>query len=314
MESSCRFLTVESVPNMPFEGRLIDATIIFAEKGSRSGGKKVLVHRNEFTEKIHEMSQIDRLFSTNRGLRLKQADFFMTDLCGIEQDGALPFVKKCNLISGLVVPDDHPEAVLLLTPSRRDERTVSALQKRLSEAFRDPDDNVSILTWWRERSDTWAHHSREPWAPLLFNYFIRRRPRHIYNPERIFSDNFYGLTPRKSDVPVTAWFASLNSTLSVIGLLERARNQGAGLAKLQLFEYREARVVDLEQWSSRDLSKMADFGNKLMSGWDPSEIVHLIDELVSDVLGLPETCPTELAQVLLKTDYRARMPKKMSML
>ena len=314
LESSCRSLIVESVPNLPFEGRLIDATIIFAEKGSRSGRNKVSVQKINFTDKINGMNQIDNLFTTKRGLRLKQADFFMTDLGGIEQDGALPFVKKCNLIPGLIVPDDHPEAVLLLTPSRRDERTVSALRRRLAEAFRDPDDNISILTWWRERSDSWAHHSREPWAPLLFNYFIRRRPRHIYNPERIFSDNFYGLTPIKSDVSITAWFAALNSTLSVIGLLERARNQGAGLAKLQLFEYRDARVVDLEQWSGRDLSKMADLGRKLMSGRDSSEIVHSIDELILDVLGLPEIRHAELAQVLSEVDTKARMPKKMSLI
>ncbi len=314
LESSCRSLIVESVPDLPFEGRLIDATIIFAEKGSLSGRSNVLIQDNNFTEKINGMKKINNLFISKRGLRLKQADFFLTDLDGIEQDGALPFVKKCNLIPGLIVPDDHPEAVLLLTPSRRDERTVSALRRRLDEAFRDPDKNISILTWWRERSDSWAHHSREPWAPLLFNYFIRRRPRHIFNPERIFSDNFYGLTPIKSDVSITAWFAALNSTLSVIGLLERARNQGAGLAKLQLFEYRDARVVDLEQWSGHDLSKMADLGRKLMSGRDSSEIVHSIDELILDVLGLPEIRHAELAQVLSEVDTKARMPKKMSLI
>lgn len=309
LSSSCRSVVVESVPNLPFEGRLIDATIIFAEKGHGNEVIQVLQQSNDFTAQLPGVRQIEQLFHTKRGLRLKQADFFMTDFSAIDHDGASLFVKKINLIPGYVVPADHPEAALLLTPTLRDARTVSALERRLADAHLDPEANVSILTWWRERPTAWANHTAAPWAPLLFNYYLRRRPRHIYNQDRFFSDNFYGLTPREEKVPVLAWLAALNSTLSVVGVFERARNQGAGLAKIQLFEYREARIVDLQQWSFQDIAKMEGFGQALVSGDNPQNVIASVDELIAAVLDSRDLRSDSLSQVLADTDYRARRPR-----
>lgn len=307
----CHSINVESVHGLPFENRLIDATILYLEKGNGVGAVGNQPSTEQFTDRFSELSPVNQLFSTRRGLRLKQAGFFLTDLNAVERDGATPFIKKVNLVSGFSVLEDHPEAALLVTPSRRDERTLRALQHRLSGAQLAPENNIPILTWWRERPEAWASHADGSWAPLLFNYYLRRRPRHIYNPrqERIFSDNFYGLTPRKSDVPVLAWLAALNATLTVVGVLERARNQGAGLAKLQLFEYREARVVDLEQWSLQDISKMMLFGQELACGGDPEKMIASIDELIAVVLGKPELRNESLRLTLEYADCRARRPK-----
>ncbi len=304
---SCRTIVVEAVPDLPFEGRLIDATIIYAEKGE--GATLDTPGMDDFTAQLSGVRPVEQLFATRRGLRLKQADFFMTDLHGVGQHGARPFVKKVNLIPGFVVPEDHPEAALLLTPVHHDSRTLLALERRLAAAHLDPEANVSILTWWRERPDAWAQHADPTSAPLLLNYYLRRRPRHIYNPDRAYSDNFYGLTPRSDDVSPHAWLAALNSTLSVIGVLERARNQGAGLAKLQLFEYRGARVIDLQQWSRPDVAEMAQLGQALASGQGPQTTIASIDELVAAVLGHHELRPDVLAQVLVGVEQRVRRPR-----
>ncbi len=309
LSKRCRSIAVKSAPDLPFDRRLIDATIIFLEKGKSDKATYVQPQRSGFTASIPGVSEINQLFLTKRGLRLKQANFFMTDLRAVNQVGACPFVKKINLVSGYAIKPDHPEAVLLLTPTHSDKRTLAALQRRLADALSAPKNNVSILTWWRERPGTWAQHATAPHAPILFNYYLRRRPRHIYNPERIFSDNFYGLTPRSTEVPVYAWFAALNSTLSVIGILEQARNQGAGLAKIQLFEYRAARVVDIQSWSQQDISRMAKLGKRLTSDGDPHNIIASIDELISIVLGQRELRSDSLSEVLRDVDRRARRPK-----
>jgi adenine-specific DNA-methyltransferase len=307
--ASCCFVNVESVPNLPFEGRLIDATIIIIEKGNGTNLLQVPKRNDDFSTQVPGVSPVSQLFSTKRGLRLKQADFFMTDLSGVENDGADPFVKKINLIPGFVVPKDHPEAALLLRPSHRDARTVAALKRRLAAAQLAPDSNVSVLTWWRERPQVWDQHGDAPWAPLIFNYYLRRRPRHIYNPERVYSDNFYGLTPNEVDVPIVAWLAALNTTLSVIGILECARNQGAGLAKLQLFEYREARVVNLNNWSQQDVFRMAEIGQALISNGDFDSLITSADKLVASVLDNQELHPDRLRHILNDVDCRARRPK-----
>lgn len=310
--SVCNDLRIEPVPGLPFHGRLIDATIIYAEKkgmGTVSCKQAAAIELDTFTSSIYGMSQITSLFSTKRGLRLKQADFFMTHIDRAEVEGSQPFTKKVNLIEGYSVPENHPEAVLLLTENEGDDRTYRELNRRINKAKSEPEANVSILTWHRERPTLWAQHNSAPRAPILFNYFIRRHPRHIYNPSRIYSDNFYGLKPLKNG-SVLAWVAVLNSTASTIGILEQARNQGSGLAKLQLFEYRRARVIDISKWSKADIEKMSCLGELLVNSIDsPEKIIAAIDDLVCVSLGDPRLNPHELQRVLSDVDKRARRPK-----
>ena len=54
-----------------------------------------------------------------------------------------------------------------------------------------------------------------------------------------------------------AALALLNSTAVCVDVLARSRNQGGGLAKLQLFEYRETRVPDWTAFSKKALARFA---------------------------------------------------------
>lgn len=305
-------LRIEPVHGLPFQGHMIDATIIYAKKREMAQEPSSLIVATEkasFASSIPGMDQITSLFATKRGLRLKQADFFMTHVDKEESQGAKPFIKKIQLVSGYSVPENHPEAVLLFTSSDSDKRTICELERRLELAKMDPESNLPILTWHRERPDEWMLHNSAPWAPILFNYYIRRRPKHIYNQKRIYSDNFYGLTPLKSG-PILAWVAALNSTASTIGFLEQARNQGAGLAKLQLFEYRQAWVLDISQWSKADVSKLASLGESLVANVEPPErIIATIDEVVAQTIRDPRLNPNELQRVFRVVDQHARRPK-----
>ncbi|WP_164705577.1 hypothetical protein, partial [Pseudomonas viridiflava] len=95
----------------------------------------------------------------------------------------------------------------------------------------------------------------------------------------------------------------------VLGILEGARNQGAGLAKLQLFEYRAAKVLDLNSWQASDIEKMELFGKKLVYNNDFS-VIKDIDFLVASVISHPSIQPSKIYELLDSADVRARKPRE----
>ncbi len=106
---SCEEFRCEAVAGQPFGGRLIDATILY---GTRRRSAKVS-HPAEASEHLARKGPLDgvagfepleRLFTVRRGLRLKQADFFLCDLADRKRTGATPFVKKIAKVKGYAVP------------------------------------------------------------------------------------------------------------------------------------------------------------------------------------------------------------------
>lgn len=305
LDQHCEWIS-EAVPNCPFEGRLIDATIIYATKRAHVIPSKA---PEQSPELLPGHAAISELFYTRRGLRLKQSDFFMTSAARQEAEGSTRFVKKVGRIAGLSVPADHDEAALLITLHQENPRAFKILKQRLAAARRSAADNIAILTWADERPSSWYLHSPAPHAPILFNYFIRHRPKHLANPSSLaYSDNFYGLTPR-SDEPHAAWFAAMNSSASSVGILRQARNQGSGLAKLQLFEYRAATVVDIRSWCISDVRRLEALGLMLMrERTTASETIDLIDQLVAEVTNDPRLDPVAIAEELRLADHDAKKP------
>lgn len=305
LDKMCRTWRAEPAPATPFEGRLIDATIIYAERGEPNQRTELStgsVLREGF-------ATIDELFVSRRGLRLKQANFFLSTMDRSGVEGSSPFIKKIAKIPGYSVGADHPEAALLVKELGENIKAISTIEKRLSEALRDPEKNVSILTWYRERPSQWCIHKSAPKDTLLFNYYLRHRPRHILNSEaRAYSDNFYGITS-KSPINALAWLAALNATASVAGIMQKARNQGAGLAKLQLFEYREAQVVDVRLWSEADRRKLEGMGRELTEAKYPNtSLVQKVDGLIASVLGSPDLAPLKIEAELVQAEIAAKQP------
>jgi hypothetical protein len=313
LEQECAWVAIEAEPNQPFNGHLIDATVIYAEKCGRrksgtlcaSTGGRV---RTGPLSSVPGFCLITDAFQTRRGLRLKQADFFLCDSKTAAKCGATPFVKKVTKLSGYEVPEDHPEAALLVGPVDRNPAVTAELRRRLKQALQAPEDNVSILTWFSERPESWMLHRPAPYAGIVFNYYIRRRPKHILNLSHAYSDNFYGLTPREG-IPVPAWLAVLNSTASCIEILSTARNQGNGLAKVQLFEYRKAYIPNLRQCSRRDIRKFEQLGGALVSGTDPQATIKRIDEAVAAVFADSRLRSPTLYDIFAEVDEKARKPR-----
>lgn len=315
LETECDEITMAPEGNQPFSGRLIDATVIYARKrrSTKSGpsGSSLLGRAD-----IGPLSTVDGfcaltdLFESRRGLRLKQTDFFLCDLRKQDKRGtATPFVKKVSRFNGYQVPKDHSEAALLLSPGEFKPAVRLELRRRLREAKKRPQDNISILTWFKERRESWMLHRRPPYAQIIFNYYMRNRPKHILSPRHAYADNFYGLVARGKISPL-AWLAVLNSTAVCVEILSRARNQGSGLAKVQLFEYRSVHVPNLQLCSLSEVRKFELLGKELLDRASPKLTLRQIDEVLANVFLDSRLRLPGLYDIFAETDKRARKPRE----
>jgi len=313
LEEECDSITMQPEANQPFRDRLIDATVIYAQKSRapRNGLLRLAPAQRPTgpLSTVEGFCVMAQAFQTRRGLRLKQADFFLCDLGTREKLGATPFVKKVSRFTGYQVPEDHAEGALLLSPGEVNPAVSLELWRRLGDAKKKPEENVSVLTWFNARRESWMLHRRPPYAKLIFNYYMRNRPKHILNPRHAYSDNFYGLAARQGISPL-AWLAALNSTAVCIEILSKARNQGSGLAKVQLFEYRSTNIPNLQACSPSEVREFEQLGLELLDRDPPAGALRCIDELVAAVFSDSRLKMPTLYEIFAETDQNARKPKE----
>jgi hypothetical protein len=81
-------------------------------------------------------------------------------------------------------------------------------------------------------------------APILYNYYFRNTPRHLFNPSLYPAlENYLVVSPRASFPADIAWML-LNSSGFAQRLSKNSRSQGSGLYKTQVYEYRNTLVPD----------------------------------------------------------------------
>lgn len=290
LNRECEPIQVLPCGPQPFAGRLIGATIIHGIKRQSPKLESVIAaSKTSIFSNTAGFRPITDFFNTRRGLRLKQANFFLCDKRQVSIAGATPFIKKARGLSGLKVPADHPEEALLLRPGDTKPEVLRELHRRLKMALAAPDLNIAILTWYRERRDTWFIHPPAPFAPILFNYYLRAHPHHIYNQRRrAYADNFYGLTLlRGGSNGLQIAIAILNSSLANADILAQARDQGSGLAKVQLFEYRRVYIADWEGFSRRNQRRLESLGAELIDKGLRPQIVRRINGVIAAEIDLP---------------------------
>ncbi|MFX0209013.1 MAG: Eco57I restriction-modification methylase domain-containing protein [Candidatus Hodarchaeota archaeon] len=319
VKKECSSFKVFPMEDIMFNDRLVDATVIEFTKRISLDNSRLSIKGLEARTRARvpeefriasSFSSIESLALVRRGLRLKQANFFMCGLSLVKTIGATPFVKKVSKIKGFRIPDHHNEAALIASSQKTPTRLMKELQRRLKAALQNPEDNISILNWYYEYPERWFIHSEPPYAKILFNYYLRKRPRHIFNPNYAYADNFYGLTP-KDQINSYCVLAVLNSTYACISIMAEARNQGKGLAKLQLFEYRRARIPDWRQFDKTTINELSVLGKKLAICADlqnAESIIFEIDEALSSVL--PKTLPKTklLPNILREISLKVKKP------
>lgn len=314
LQHECTELSVEPVHGTPFDGRLIDATILTGLRRRSSAPSPIPEPaignpRSSPFSGIPGFEPLASLVPTRRGLRLKQADFFLTTSRDIPRKGATPFLKKVAKVPGFCVPRSHDEAAFLITEPAQNSAAFEELLHRLSQAMADPADNVSILTWYRERPETWFRHRPAPYAPVVFNYYIRNRPRHISNLRHRYADNFYGMTPKGEESPFT-YLGLMNSTAVCTEILAHARNQGDGLAKIQLFEYRQVLIPSLRALDGPSKESLQALGEQLAHHPEHADdTVREIDSVIYQAFGHPCLAPEAVHRKYLECDAAAKRPR-----
>lgn len=116
---------------------------------------------------------------------------------------------------------------------------------------------------------------------ILFNYYFREHPRHIWNGESFLaSDNFYCLKTRTGVDPLLLWL-TLNSSVTITNLSKSSRPQGNGLQKLQLFEYSEVKTPDVRLIKNHDARYLRRFAQRLIKGnTSKVELTSIVDSML----------------------------------
>ncbi|WGH75760.1 Eco57I restriction-modification methylase domain-containing protein [Tenacibaculum tangerinum] len=117
---------------------------------------------------------------------------------------------------------------------------------------------------------------------FIFNYYLRNNIDFIYNPNKhLSSDNFYSVNIEQSEL---AYLAILNSSFTRLSILNNSRSQGNGLRKIQLYEFKEIKVVGINSISSQSVNELEKLGKSLMitNRYDnqQNKIIEQIDSIL----------------------------------
>lgn len=213
----------------PFDGAMIDATVLIMKKSDRVEKKPISV----ISEHKKGYIQLSELMNVKRGTTLPTRQVFLAR----PEDGevykfSLPLIMKPYDRNALIVEDADSRYYQYGINREVD----NFLSKRL-EVIGAFDKKISF---------------KGISGNILLNYYIRNKPKHLYNKHTISaSDNFY-VCKINEDFPSEVAWLFLNSDLYNDALLNSARNQGNGLKKLQVYEYKSAFIPDWRIISSKN--------------------------------------------------------------
>lgn len=221
----------------PFDGALVDAKIYLMRK--RIEKKTFSLPKESGSQ--NELVPLSSLLTTVRGTSfVKRAVFFAQDCDPYYEFSEDILVKVGTLKTYQARPDKR--AYLLSSESEYGDDFKNWLSSRAEQAGKK---GVKLT-------------NKKVNNKILFNYYLRNKPKHIWNVENTYvSDNFYASTPL-SDFPAEVAWLLMNSDLFSDCLLRKARNQGNGLFKLQLFEYKDALIPN---WNLLNLEQVLQLKN-----------------------------------------------------
>jgi len=245
----------------PFDGAIIDASILIVRKDNSLSHNAMLPQ----TESKNGFTSLSELLNIRRGTALPSRKMFIAH----PDDGT-----AYNLSQPIIMkPSDRKSLVIDRADSRYysfglHERVDALLLNRLKD--NGMDDKSS------------AFNAAE--GSILLNYYIRNAPKHIFNRNGFAaSDNFYVCRAEQGFPDDAAWLL-LNSNLYKENILKAARNQGNGLRKLQVYEYKKAYVPDWRLISKANIQKISSEASVLIkSGSSIDEISSVADQLLREV-------------------------------
>ena len=192
---------------------------------------------------------------------------------------AIPFIKDVSTIRSFKVPEKL--SYLLFLNERISTETKKYLDYVKQEILSAPE-KFKALKARIESNKIWYKVQLKNPGNILFNYYLRKNIDFFLNNNLHYaSDNFYILNVGQN---LLANFAILNSSFTTVSVLLHSRNQGNGLRKIQLYEFKEIPVIDAGKLSDKTIEQLEILGEKLKFvdrfSKDKENVINEIDEIL----------------------------------
>lgn len=192
---------------------------------------------------------------------------------------SIPFVKDVTSIASFSIKNEL--LYLLALNGHISEKTKKHLDNAKKEILAEGE-KFKALKEQIEHNPNWYKVQLKKPGNLLFNYYLRKNIDFLLNEELHYSsDNFYILNVEKH---LLANFAILNSSFTRISVLLHSRNQGNGLRKIQLYEFKNIPIIDSNKLSNETIAQLEIVAEKLKSvgrfSGGKDEIINEIDEIL----------------------------------
>jgi len=172
-----------------------------------------------------------------------------------------PIVKNVSQIKTYTV--DQENAYILAINGSISNETKEYLESVKNEILQAPNKKFKAVKRDIETKKDWYKINLKSRGNFIFNYYLRNNIDFIYNPNRILSsDNFYSLNITSNELAI---FSILNSSFTRLSTLSNSRSQGNGLRKIQLYEFKEVKVIDVNKVSQHTFEKLDLLGKQLMN-------------------------------------------------
>lgn len=172
-----------------------------------------------------------------------------------------PIVKYVSQIKTYTVNKEN--AYILAINGSISNETKQYLESVKNEILKTPAKKFIAVKRAIQTKRNWYKINLKATGNFIFNYYLRNNIDFIYNPNTFLcSDNFYVLNIKANEL---ANFAILNSSFTKLSTLSNSRRQGNGLRKIQLCEFKEVKVIDINKLSRQTIKKLELLGRKLMN-------------------------------------------------
>ncbi len=193
-----------------------------------------------------------------------------------------PIIKDVSQIKTYTVKKEN--AYILAVNGSISNETKQYLESVKNEILKTPTQKFIAVKRDIETKRDWYKINLKATGNFIFNYYLRNNIDFIYNPNKFLSsDNFYILNIKDNAL---ANFAILNSSFTRLNTLSNSRSQGNGLRKIQLYEFKEVKVIDINKLSEQSIKKLELLGKELMNvnryENGQKEIIEQIDSVLID--------------------------------
>ncbi len=187
-----------------------------------------------------------------------------------------PIVKDVSQIKTYTVNQEN--AYILAVNGSISNETKQYLESVKNEILKTPAQKFIAVKRDIETKRDWYKIKLKATGNFIFNYYLRNNIDFIYNPNKFLSsDNFYILSIKDNEL---ANFSILNSSFTRLNILSNSRSQGNGLRKIQLYEFKEVKVIDINKLSEQTIKKLELLGKELMnvSRYENGQ-THIIEQI-----------------------------------